>query len=45
MAIVTAVAAEMKTTAATAPAGGTNNNQLKYSEENVAAKATAAVRR
>jgi len=39
------MAATMKTTAATAPAGGNKQQSTKYREENVAAKATAAVRR
>ena len=37
-AIVTAVVAKML------PVGGTNNNQLKYREENVVEKAKAVVR-
>ena len=43
--IVSVAAATMKTTAATAPVGGHKQQLTKYREENVVAKATAAVRR
>jgi len=45
MAIVTTMAATMKTMAATAPVWGNKQQSTKYREENVVAKATAAVRR